>query len=147
MPPGYPDLVALDRLWAMVVQNSLASVVPCAGHGHRQNERHYIHTAQPELVIDEVRRVLRMVRPMPVRCQGGAESCTAGVNLAGGASHKPVVIERSDTGLRLVSAWPNRRLEPEQTEVVQRESCVPGAAIPRRRRRSMPVRYPVPLGR
>jgi hypothetical protein len=64
---------------------------------------------QPGLVIEEVRRVLRMVRPTPVRCQGGAESCTARVNLAGGASHKPVVIKLSDTDLRLVSAWPNRR--------------------------------------
>ena len=60
------------------------------------------------LVIDAVRRELGMVRPAAVRCRGGAGSCTARVSLAGGASHKRVVIKLSDSDLRLVSVRPNR---------------------------------------
>jgi hypothetical protein len=61
------------------------------------------------LVIDAVRRKLGMVRPAAVRCRGGADACPARVNLAGGASNKKVVIELTDTDLRLVSVRPNRR--------------------------------------
>ena len=49
-----------------------------------------------------------MVRPVAVRCRGGANSCRARVSLAGGASNKRVAIELSDTDLRLVSVRPNR---------------------------------------
>ena len=70
---------------------------------------HYIHNAQPKLVIDAVRRELRMVRPVAVRCRGGGNSCRARVSLAGGASDKRVAIELSDTNLRLASVRPNRR--------------------------------------
>jgi len=65
-------------------------------------------TEQPELVIDAVRRELRMVRSATVRCRGGSDSCRARVGLAGGASDKRVTIELSDTDLRLVSVRPNR---------------------------------------
>jgi hypothetical protein len=60
-------------------------------------------------VIDAVRRVLGMVRPAAVRCRGGADSCRARVDPAGGASDRRVVIRLSDTDLRLVSVRPNRR--------------------------------------
>ena len=39
---------------------------------------HYIQNAQPDLVIDAVRRVLRMVRPAAVRCRGDADSVARG---------------------------------------------------------------------
>jgi hypothetical protein len=84
-------------------------ILPYARHVIARKSGHYIQTAQPELVIDAVRRVLRMVRPATVRCRGGADSCRARVSLAGGASNKKVVIRLSDSDLRLVSVRPNRR--------------------------------------
>jgi hypothetical protein len=42
-----------------------------------------------------------------VQCRGGSNSCTARVSLAGGVN-EPVVIQLSDTDLRLVSVRPNR---------------------------------------
>ena len=42
-----------------------------------------------------------------VQCRGGSDSCTARVSLAGGVN-EPVVIELSDTDLRLVRVRPNR---------------------------------------
>ena len=78
--------------------------------GHQHGSRiKPAQNAQPGLVIDSVRRVLRMVRPAAVRCLGGAIFCRARVNLAGGASDKRVVIRLSDSDLRLVSVRPNRR--------------------------------------
>lgn len=43
-----------------------------------------------------------------VQCRGGSDGCTARVSLTGGVN-EPVVIQLSDTDLRLVSVRPNRR--------------------------------------
>ena len=82
--------------------------MPYARHVIARKSNHYVLTEQPELVIDAVRRELRMVRPATVRCRGGGDSCRARVSLAGGASDKRVAIELSDTDLRLASVRPNR---------------------------------------
>ena len=108
LPPGFPDVDTLDRTWR-TAQGWLAALVPYARHVIARKSEHYVQTEQPELVIDSVRRELRMVRPTTVRCRGGGDSCRARVSLAGGASHKRVTIELSDTDLRLVSVRPNRR--------------------------------------
>jgi pimeloyl-ACP methyl ester carboxylesterase len=107
-PPGFPDQDTNERTWRMA-QGWLAALVPYARHVIARKSEHYIQTEQPRLVIDAVRRELRMVRPTTVRCRGGGDSCRARVSLAGGASHKRVTIELSDTDLRLVSVRPNRR--------------------------------------
>jgi pimeloyl-ACP methyl ester carboxylesterase len=108
LPPGSPDLATLERA-SQAAQNELGRLLPYARHVIARRSGHYIHIAQPELVIDAVRRVLGMVRPAAVRCRGGAGSCRARVSLAGGASDKRVVIRLPDSDLRLVSARPNRR--------------------------------------
>jgi hypothetical protein len=51
-------------------QDWLASILPYGRHVIARRSMHYIQNAQPELVIDSVRRVLRMVRPAAVRCRG-----------------------------------------------------------------------------
>ena len=107
LPPGFPDADTLERHWR-TAQGWLAALVPYARHVIARKSEHYVQTAQPELVIDAVRRELRMVRPTTVRCRGGGDSCRARVSLAGGASDKRVTIELSDTDLRLVSVRPNR---------------------------------------
>ena len=107
-PPGYPDLATLERA-SQAAQNELGHLLPYARHVIAKHSGHYIHNAQPKLVIDAVRRELRMVRPVAVRCSGGGNSCRARVSLAGGASDKRVAIELSDTDLRLASVRPNRR--------------------------------------
>ena len=106
-PPGFPDSDTLERTWR-TAQGWLAAIVPYARHVIAGKSNHYVQTNQPELVIDAVRRELRMVRPATVRCRGGGDSCRARVSLAGGASDKRVTIELSDTDLRLVSVRPNR---------------------------------------
>ena len=106
-PPGFPDGDTMERNWR-TAQGSLAAIVPYARHVIARKSNHYVLTEQPELVIDAVRRELRMVRPATVRCRGGANSCRARVSLAGGASDKRVAIELSDTDLRLASVRPNR---------------------------------------
>jgi pimeloyl-ACP methyl ester carboxylesterase len=108
LPPGFPDADTLNRVWR-TAQGWLAALVPYARHAIARKSEHYIQTAQPKLVIDSVRRELRMVRPATVRCRGGGDSCRARVSLAGGASDKRVTIELSDTDLRLTSVRPNRR--------------------------------------
>jgi hypothetical protein len=108
LPPGYPDAATLERA-SRTAQNWLGGLLPYARHVIARRSGHYIQTAQPEPVIDAVRRVLGMVRPAAVRCRGGGDSCRARVNLAGGASDKRMVIRLSDTDLRLVSVRPNRR--------------------------------------
>jgi hypothetical protein len=85
-------------------------ILPYARHVIARRSGHYRQNAQPELVIDAVRRVLGMVRPATLRCRGGADFCRAKVNLARGASDKRVVIRLSDRHLRLVSVRPNRRV-------------------------------------
>ena len=107
-PPGYPDLATLERA-SQAAQSELGRLLPYARHVIAKRSGHYIHNAQPKLVIDAVRRELRMVRPVAVRCRGGGNSCRARVSLAGGASDKRVAIELSDTNLRLASVRPNRR--------------------------------------
>jgi hypothetical protein len=47
-------------------------------------------------------------RATVVRCRGGGNSCTARVSLAGGASNRKVVIQLTDSDLRLLSVRPNR---------------------------------------
>ena len=108
VPPGFPDAATLERA-SRTAQNELAMILPHARHVIARRSGHYIHTAQPDLVIDAVRRVLRMARPEAVRCRGHADSCRARVSLAGGASNKKVVIDLTDSDLRLVSVRPNRR--------------------------------------
>jgi pimeloyl-ACP methyl ester carboxylesterase len=108
LPPEYPDAATLERA-SQTAQNELGRLLPYARHVIARRSGHYIQNAQPELVIEAVRRVLGMVRPAVVRCRGGADSCRARVNLAGGASDKRVVIRLPDTDMRLVSVRPNRR--------------------------------------
>jgi pimeloyl-ACP methyl ester carboxylesterase len=108
LPPGFPDPTTFERVWR-TAQDWLAAIVPDARHVTARRSAHYIQTAQPKLVLDSVRRELRMVRPATVRCRGGRDSCRARVSLAGGASDKRVTIELSDTDLRLTSVRPNRR--------------------------------------
>ena len=107
-PPGFPDAATLERA-SSTAQNWLGGLLPFARHVIARRSGHYIQTAQPDLVIDGVRRQLRMVRPATVRCRGDADSCRARVSLAGGASNKKVVIDLTDTDLRPVSVKPNRR--------------------------------------
>ena len=106
-PPGYPDLATVERT-SQAAQNELGRILPNARHVIAKRSGHYIHNAQPKLVIDAVRRMSRMVRPVAVRCRGGRDSCRARLSLAGGASNKRVVIQLSDTDLRLASVGPNR---------------------------------------
>jgi pimeloyl-ACP methyl ester carboxylesterase len=108
LPPGYPDAATLERA-SRAAQNELGGLLPYARHVIARRSGHYIQNAQPELVIDAVRRVLGMVRPAAVRCRGDADSCSARVSLTGGASNKKVVIDLTDIDLRLVSVRPNRR--------------------------------------
>jgi pimeloyl-ACP methyl ester carboxylesterase len=108
LPPGFPDAATFERA-SRTAQNWLAGLLPYARHVIARRSGHYVQNAQPELVIDAVRRVLRMVRPATVRCRGGADSCQARVSLAGGASNKRVVVRLSDSDLRLVWVRPNRR--------------------------------------
>jgi pimeloyl-ACP methyl ester carboxylesterase len=107
LPPGTPDAATLERVW-QTAQNWLASILPYGRHVIARRSMHYIQTAQPELVIDAVRRELKMVRPAAVRCRGGPVRCRARVSLAGGASNKKVVVRLPDTDLRLSSVRPNR---------------------------------------
>ena len=106
--PGVLDAATLARV-ARASQSELSRTLPYAQQVIATKSEHYIQNSQPELVIDAVRRVLGMVRPVTVRCRGGAGSCRARVSLAGGASEKRVVIRLSDSDLRLVSVRPNRR--------------------------------------
>jgi hypothetical protein len=108
LPPGFPDAATLERA-SGTAQNWLGGLLPYALHVIARQSGHYVQNAQPELVIDAVRRILRMVRPATVRCRGGSDYCRARVSLAGGASNKKVVIRLSDSDLRLVSVRPNRR--------------------------------------
>jgi pimeloyl-ACP methyl ester carboxylesterase len=107
-PAPFPDQDTVEHVWR-VAQDWLAGIVPYARHVIARRSAHSIQTAQPKLVIDSVRRELRMVRPSTVRCRGGGDSCRARVSLAGGASNKKVVIDLTDTDLRLASLRPNRR--------------------------------------
>jgi len=107
LPAEFPDEATIERVWQKA-QDWLAALVPYARHVIARKSNHYVLTEQPELVIDAVRRELRMVRSATVRCRGGGDSCRARVGLAGGASDKRVTIELSDTDLRLVSVRPNR---------------------------------------
>jgi hypothetical protein len=105
VPPEFPDAVTLEGAWR-TAQDWLGGILPYARHVIARRSSHYIQNAQPKLVIDAVRRELRMVRPAAVRCRGN--SCRARVSLAGGASNKKVVVELTDTDLRLASVGPNR---------------------------------------
>ena len=53
-PPGYPDLATLERA-SQAAQNELR-LLPYARHVIAEQSGHYIHNAQPKLVIDAVRR-------------------------------------------------------------------------------------------
>ena len=109
-PPGYPDLATLERA-SQAAQSELGRLLPYARHVIAKRSGHYIHNAQPKLVIDAVRRELRMVRPVAVRCRRGGNSCRARVGLAGGASEKRVAIELSDSNLGATQApLPARRV-------------------------------------
>jgi hypothetical protein len=99
--------MTLERAW-QTAQDLLGAILPYADHVIARRSAHYIQTAQPKLVIDAVRRELRMLRAVTVRCRGGRSRCRARVNLAGGASNKKVVVGLPDTDLRLASVRPNR---------------------------------------
>jgi pimeloyl-ACP methyl ester carboxylesterase len=107
VPPGFPDAVTVERAWR-TAQDWLGGILPYARHVIAQRSSHYIQTTQPKLVIDAVRRELRMLRAVTVRCRGGPSVCRARVDLAGGASNKKVVVGLPDTDLRLSSVRPNR---------------------------------------
>jgi pimeloyl-ACP methyl ester carboxylesterase len=109
LPPGFPDPATLQRV-TQGAQNELGRLVPYARHIIARKSGHYIQLAQPRLVTNSVRSVLSAVRPVVVRCRGGASLCRARVSPAGGASDKRVIIGLTDKNLRLVSVQPNRRL-------------------------------------
>jgi len=96
LPAGFPDAVTVERAWR-TAQDWLGGILPYARHVIARRSAHYIHNAQPELVIDAVRRELKMLRAVTVRCRGGPSLCRARVSLAGGASDKKVVVELPDT--------------------------------------------------
>jgi pimeloyl-ACP methyl ester carboxylesterase len=106
-PAGWP-LEALERAF-QAAQDDLATLLPYAQHVIAMRSGHYIQEDQPGLVIRAVRRVVKALRPVAVRCRGGSRFCRARVSLAGGASDKQVVIQLTDADLRLVSVRPNRR--------------------------------------
>ena len=106
-PPGFPDSTTLERAW-QTAQDWLGALLPYARHVIARRSAHYIQGAEPKLVIDAVRRELRMLRAVAVRCRGGPSLCRARVSLAGGASNKKVVVGLPDTDLRLSSVRPNR---------------------------------------
>jgi pimeloyl-ACP methyl ester carboxylesterase len=108
LPPGFPDQATVERAW-QTAQDWLGAILPYARHVIARRSSHYIQNTQPKLVIDAVRRELRMVRAVAVRCRGGRSLCRARVSLAGGASNKEVVVVLPDTDLRLSSVRPNRR--------------------------------------
>ncbi len=58
LPPDFPDAATLERA-SRSAQDELAMLLPSARHVIARRSGHYIHTAQPGLVIDAVRRVLR----------------------------------------------------------------------------------------
>jgi pimeloyl-ACP methyl ester carboxylesterase len=107
VPPGFPDAVTLERAWR-TAQDWLGGILPYARHGIAGRSSDYIQNTQPKLVIDAVRRELRMLRAVTVRCRGGPSVCRARVDLAGGASNKKVVVGLPDIDLRLSSVRPNR---------------------------------------
>jgi pimeloyl-ACP methyl ester carboxylesterase len=107
VPPGFPDAATLEQAWR-TAQDWLGAILPYARHVIARRSAHYIQNTQPKLVIDAVRRELRMLRAVAVRCRGGPGLCRARVDLAGGASNKKVVVGLSDTDLRLASVRPNR---------------------------------------
>jgi hypothetical protein len=107
-PPGLPDQATVERAW-QTAQDWLGAILPYARHVIARRSSHYIQNTQPKLVIHAVRRELRMVRAVAVRCRGGPGLCRARVSLAGGASNKRVVVRLTHTDLRLVSVRPNRR--------------------------------------
>ncbi|MCD6016680.1 MAG: putative hydrolase [Solirubrobacterales bacterium] len=107
LPAGFPDQATVERAW-QTAQDWLGAILPYARHVIARRSSHYIQNTQPKLLIDAVRRELRMVRAVAVRCRGGPSLCRARVSLAGGASNKEVVVGLPDTDLRLSSVRPNR---------------------------------------
>ena len=106
-PPDYP-IDEFERVW-QAAQDDLATLLPHTLHWIATRSGHYIQVFQPDLVIRAIRRVVDELRPVAVRCRGGANVCRARVSLAGGASNKRVTIRLTDNDLRLVSVRPNRR--------------------------------------
>ena len=61
-PPSYPGAAAADeRLWR-ALQTEIAAMVPDSKHVIAERSGHDIHHAQPQLVIDAIRRVVGAVR-------------------------------------------------------------------------------------
>ena len=106
-PPDYP-IDEFERVWR-AAQDDLATLLPHTLHWIATRSGHYIQVFQPNLVVRAVRRVVGELRPVAVRCRGGASVCRARVRLGGGASDKDVTIRLTDSDLRLVSVRPNRR--------------------------------------
>jgi hypothetical protein len=109
-PFGFPDSFPIDAFERVMqaAQDDLATLLPHTLHWFATRSGHYIHVIQPDLVV-AIRRVVDELRPVGVRCRGGASVCRARVSLAGGASNKRVTIRLTDSALRLVSVRPNRR--------------------------------------
>jgi pimeloyl-ACP methyl ester carboxylesterase len=110
-PIGYPPEYPVEALEAafQAAQGDLTTLLPYAQHLIATRSEHYIQLDQPGLVTSAIRRVIKALRPVAVRCRGGSSFCRARVDLAGGASNKRVSIRLSDPHLRLVSVRPNRR--------------------------------------
>ena len=128
VPPGFPDAVTLERAWR-TAQDWLGGILPYARHVIARRSSHYIQNTQPKLVIDAVRRELRMVRPVAVRCRGGANSCRARVSLAGGASNKRVAIglQRHRPAARLGAPQP--RLAARRLRALRQPSARRGVGV------------------
>ena len=106
-PPAYP-IDEFERVW-QAAQDDLATLLPHTLHWIAARSGHYVQVIQPDLVVRAIRRVVNELRPVAVRCRGGASVCRARVSLGGGASNKRVTIRLTDSDLRLVSVRPNRR--------------------------------------
>ena len=77
LPPGFPDPANLQRVQQRA-QNELGRLVPYARHILARKSGHFIQVDQPRLVTNSVRSVLSAVRPVVVRCRGGAAYAARG---------------------------------------------------------------------
>src|SRR5215211_3421398 len=59
-PPGWP--VAAHEQLQRELQADLASLVPNSRHVIAERSGHYIHQAEPDLVVDAIRQVVAAVR-------------------------------------------------------------------------------------
>ena len=76
-PPGFPDGTTMERVWH-TAQGYLGELLPYARHVIARRSMHFIQWAQPKLVINAVRRELRMLRAVAVRCRAAPAAAGRG---------------------------------------------------------------------